>query len=147
MFERLWRGVASGACLDWVFVVPGGMCGQVAFTGSHLVYAACNELIETHEGVGGVSRRIGVILSGGEVFGPSIQERLSGSSPEGRVGLGHQGGGGYVGAGRSRGFENEGEAGKTLFEGDRESSKGIEREVFSERRGGDRGPPVQREVD
>lgn len=54
---------------------------------------------------------------------------------------------GYVCAGWGGHFEDEGEAGESFFKEDRESRKGIDREVFSERGGGGWGSPVQWVVD
>ena len=60
MFEGLGGRAAARACDVGVAVPPGGVCGQVAFTCSHLVYPSSHELVESHEGVGGKTRRVGV---------------------------------------------------------------------------------------
>ena len=114
--------MASGACRVWVFVVPGRVCGQVVFAGSHLMDAACDEFVEAHEGVRGKAMRVGVIVSGREVFRPSVQQLLPGSSPEGRVCLCHQGGGAYVRAGLGGHFDSKREAGEAFSIGDSKTS-------------------------
>ena len=77
-------------------MVPGRVCCQIALTGSHLMDAACNELVQAHEGVGGEAGWVGIVLRGREICSPSFQEFLLDSPSEGRICSGNQGGGGYV---------------------------------------------------
>ena len=71
-----------------------------------------------------------------------MQEFLAGPLFEGGVGAGHKGGGWDVGARGWGSFEQQGEAGQSFHEGDREMRQGVDREVTSERGGGDGGAPI-----
>ena len=49
-FEGLWLQTAAGAGGIGLWGPPGGVCGQVAFPGSHLVDSPCYELAQSHKG-------------------------------------------------------------------------------------------------
>ena len=72
MFECLRGGGTAGACCVWVFIVPGGVSGQVTFSQPHLMDPACNKLVQAHERVRGESQRVGVVGGGGQIFCPSV---------------------------------------------------------------------------
>ena len=70
-FRYMSRGTTEASGV-WVFVVPREVCGQVAFSGSHLVDSARNKLVPGHKRVLGESRRVGVVGGGREVSRPSV---------------------------------------------------------------------------
>ena len=74
MFKGLGGGPAPGTERWEVAVEPGGMSGQVAFSGSHLVNPACQELGKTHERVGGQGGRVGIVVGRGGQGGPLAEE-------------------------------------------------------------------------
>ena len=63
--EGLGARAAAGASLVGEVAPPGWVCCEVAFARSHLVYSACDEFVQAHEGVWGKSRRVGVVGGGG----------------------------------------------------------------------------------
>lgn len=91
--EGLLSGVAAGAGCVGVFLEPGRVGGEIAFSHCHLVYAAGNKLVKAHEGVGGEAWQMVVVWRGGEVFFTLFQDSLSGLLPEGHVGSGQEGSG------------------------------------------------------
>ena len=74
MLEGLRRGPASGTKRGEDAVEPRGVGGKVAFSGSHLMNAACKELRKTHKGVGGKGGREGVPGRGRGHGGPLAEE-------------------------------------------------------------------------
>jgi hypothetical protein len=57
-----------------VWVLPGGVGGQVALAGSHLVKAASDKLAQAHEGVGFGGGLVGVVFGGREGSVPVLEE-------------------------------------------------------------------------
>ena len=106
-----------------------------------------DKLVKARERVWGESRRVGVVGGGREVFGPPVLKFWANSLSEGRIGAGHEDSRWDVGA-RGRGsLEDQGEAGQSIHEGDCEVCQSVNREVVSERGGGDWGVPVWGEVE
>ena len=87
MLEGFGGSPAPGAKGGEFTVEPGGMGGQVAFAGSHLVDAACQELGEPHKGVGGEGGSEQVAGKRRGHGGPLAEEDSSGFLLHRRVGV------------------------------------------------------------
>ena len=74
MLKGLGGSPAPGTERWEVTVEPGRVSGQVAFSRSHLVNPACQELGKTHERMGGQSGREGVVVGRGGQGGPLAEE-------------------------------------------------------------------------
>jgi len=65
---------------------------EIAFPRTHLVYPACNELAQTHEGMGARRGREGVVWGGRvvrpvvkeELFSPQLEASIGGDNPRDR---------------------------------------------------------------
>ena len=146
MGEVLGGRGAAGAGAVREFTPSGGMCGQVAFTCSHLMYSARDKLVQPHEGVWGESGLVGVIIGGWVMGRPVGHKGVAGSLLEGGVRLEHELGWGYVCPGRRGSVEDHGEACESFKKGDDKVTHGVYGEVFPDGRCGDRGGPVKGEV-
>ena len=65
VFESFGVGTAAGARGVGVFSPPGGVGGEVALVGAHLMKASCDELVQANKGVGVEAAGIRVVLGGG----------------------------------------------------------------------------------
>ena len=65
MFKGLGSRAAAGAGVVGEITPPGGVRGQVTLSCSHLVYSSGHKLVESHQGVGGESWWVGVVVGGG----------------------------------------------------------------------------------
>ena len=65
MLKSLVVRAASGAGGVGVLGPPGGVGGQVALVGAHLVKASCDKLVEAHERVRVEAARVCVVVRGG----------------------------------------------------------------------------------
>ena len=74
MFEDFGGGSAPWTAGGEVTIEPGGVGGQVALTGPHLMYAAGSEFREFHEGVRGQRGGVGVPWGRRCKGGPLAQE-------------------------------------------------------------------------
>ena len=110
-------GIVGILCLGFRGTRKGVRPGS--FAGSHLMDAACNELVEAHEGGRCEAGRKRVVFRGREVFCPTIQELLPGPLSKGHICLGHKGRGGYVRAEWGGHLESQWKAGEAFSVGDR----------------------------
>ena len=99
-------------------IPPGGVCREVAFACSHLMYPPRDKLVQPHEGVWCEPGLVGVVFGGRVLSHPVGQEGVPGSRLEGKVGLQHELGWGYIRPGGRGGVENQRQALETLHEGD-----------------------------
>ena len=80
MLERFGIGAAAGAGGVRVLEPPGGVGGQVAFMGAHLVKAPCDELVQVHKGVGIQTAGVRIVVRGGVEEVPLIQQEEPGAN-------------------------------------------------------------------
>ena len=65
MLECFDARAAAGAGGVGVIRPPGGMGGQVALVGAHLVKTSSDKFVQAHEGVGVEAARVRVVVGGG----------------------------------------------------------------------------------
>ena len=94
MFERFGFRTAAGAGGVGVLGPPGGVGGQVAFVGAHLMKASCDELVQAHERVGGVTAGVFVVIGWWVEGGPFLYHEALGPDLQGFVGACYKEGGG-----------------------------------------------------
>ena len=131
MFEGLGGRRTVGTKGRGLFVEPGGVVGQVAFSCPHLMYSSRREFVQAHEGMGCQPGGVRVVVGGRGGGGPVFEEEGLGSAPKGVVGAGHELGRRDVGVGGGGSVEDYREARKSFAQRDRKVPQGIHWEVLS----------------
>ena len=142
MFECFGIRKAAGAQGVGVFRPPGGVGGEVALVGTHLVKASRNELVQAHKGVGIETAMVRVVVGGGVEGVLLAQHEEPGAILQGLVGARHMEGGGDILAGQGRYLQHQGEAGEAFAQWEFKVDKCVDWKVFTHRGRGDWGAPV-----
>ena len=125
---------------------PGGVCREVAFACSHLVYSSREELVQPHEGVGCQPGLVGIVFGDWVESRPVRQEGVPGSFFEGEVGFQHELRWRYICPRGRGGVEDQRQARETFHAGDDEVCHCVYGQVFLDGWCGDRRAPVEGEV-